>query len=190
VDALKTCLLSFSGGLDSLAAAIVLKDQGYDVTLGHIEWLIERTNFGEAQTDAALLLAGELGLPIEILATMQFPDISYAKYSWVPVCISTIMHHAGDPCVYPADKVRRFDSVAFGTDFLEVPEHDNRIRRWWLTAMQHYAYDGEVLYPLEGLERAERVALIPDRLRDMAVFCYLGPSAEEPCGVCFKCLLK
>ena len=43
----KSCLLSFSGGLDSLAAAIVLKEQGHDVTLGHIMWLIEGTNFGE-----------------------------------------------------------------------------------------------------------------------------------------------
>jgi len=185
---MKTCLLSFSGGLDSLAAAIVLKEQGYDVRLGHVVWLIQGTNFGEAQTQAAHTLAGELNLPIEILARMMFPVTSFAKYSWVPVCISTIMHHAGDPCVYPADKAHRYDSVAFGTDFLEVPEHDNRIRRWWLTAMQQYAYAGEVLYPLEGLERAERAELVPAYMREMTVACYLGPSAEEPCGVCYKCI--
>lgn len=185
---MKTCLLSFSGGLDSVAAAIVLKEQGYDVTLGHVVWLIQGTNFGEVQTQAAHTIAGELNLPIQILARMMFPVTSFAKYSWVPVCISTIMHHAGDPCEYPAHAVQRYDSVAFGTDFLEVPEHDNRIRRWWLTAMQHYAYDGEVRYPLEGLERAERAALVPAYIREMTVACYLGKSAEEPCGVCYKCL--
>ena len=185
---MKSCLLSFSGGLDSVAAAVLLKEQGYAVTLGHIRWLIEGTSFGEAQTVAAHSIAKELELPWTELAHMWFPADSFAKYSWVPVCISTIMHHAGDPCVYPAEKVRRFDSVAFGTDFLEVPEHDNRIRRWWLTAMQHYAYDGEILYPLEGMERDERAALIPKRLLDMTVSCYEGPGGVEPCGKCWKCV--
>lgn len=105
----------------------------------------------------------------------------------MPVAISTIMHHAGDPCVYPAEKALRYDSVAFGTDFLDVPEHDNHIRRWWLTAMQHYAYAGEVLYPLEGLERPERRKLVPEYMQDWTVCCYLGRSAAEPCGVCWKC---
>lgn len=184
---MKTCLLSFSGGLDSLAAAIVLKEQGYDVTLGHIVWLIQGTNYGEEQTKAAHRLAGELGMPIEILARMMFPKTSYAKFSWVPVCISTIMHHAGDPCAYPAVNVQRYDSVAFGTDFLDIEKYDNHIRRWWLAGMQDYVYDGEVLYPLEGLERSDRAALVSKRLRDMTVCCFLGPSAEEPCGVCYKC---
>lgn len=183
-----TCLLSFSGGLDSLACAIVLKEQGYDVTLGHIEWLIDGTNFGEAQTKAAHILARELGMPLEVLATMRFPETSYARYSWVPVCISTIMHHAGDPCVYPAPIVRRYDSVAFGTDFKRSAKYDNHMRQWWLAGMRDYAYDGEVLYPLDGMERSERSALVPQRQYDMTVCCYLGPSAEEPCGVCWKCV--
>lgn len=183
-----SCLLSFSGGLDSLACAIVLKERGHDVTLGHIEWLIEGTNFGEAQTKAAHRLARELGMPLVVLATMRFPAKSYAKYSWVPVCISTIMHHAGDPCVYPTAKVRRYASVAFGTDFQDSEKNDNYIRGQWLAAMRGYAYDGEVLFPLEGLERSERAALVPSRQYDMTVCCYLGPSAEEPCGVCWKCI--
>ncbi len=185
---MKTCLLSFSGGLDSLAAAIVLKEDGYDVTLGHINWDIDGTNFGQQQTLAAHRQAGELGMPLIVLADMWFPEWSFAKYSWVPVCISTIMHHAGDPCEYPANSVQRYDSVAFGTDFLDVPEHDNTIRRWWLRAMQDYIYDGEVVYPLEGLERGERRALIPQHLQDMMVCCYLGASAAEPCGTCYKCV--
>lgn len=184
----ETCLLSFSGGLDSLAAAIVLKEQGYDITLGHIQWLIDGTNFGEAQTAAALSLAHELGMPFETLACMWFPVTSYAKYSWVPVCISTIMHHAGDPCVYPAPTVQRYDSVAFGTDFKAEVKDSTHIKRQWLSAMQGYAYDGEVLFPLDGLDRRERAALIPKPLVDMTVCCYLGPSAEEPCGRCYKCI--
>lgn len=165
----------------------MLKEEGHDVTLGHIVWLIQGTNFGEEQTKAAHRLAGELNLPIEILARMMFPKTSYAKYSWVPVCISTIMHHAGDPCVYPAAMVQRYDSVAFGTDFKDAAKYDNHIRRTWMAAMLQYAYDGEVLYPLHGLERSERAALIPKHMLDMTVCCYLGPSAEEPCGVCYKC---
>jgi hypothetical protein len=84
--------------------------------------------------------------------------------------------------------VRRYDSVAFGTDFKYNPEHDNSIRRGWLTAMREYAYDGEVLFPLEGMGRRERAALIPQRQYDMTVCCFLGVSAEEPCGVCWKCV--
>lgn len=182
-----TTLLSFSGGLDSLAAAIVLKERGYDVTLGHIAWLIQGTNFGQKQTLAANRLAGELNMPLEVLARMLFPETSFAKFSWVPVSISTIMHHAGDPCEYPAPPALRYDSVAFGTDFKDIEKYDNSIRRWWLKGMQNYAYDGEVLFPLDGLERSERAALVPKHLRDMTVCCYLGPSAEEPCGVCYKC---
>jgi 7-cyano-7-deazaguanine synthase in queuosine biosynthesis len=188
---LNTCLLSFSGGLDSLACAIKLKEDGYDVTLGHISWLINGTNFGEAQTVAAYNLAEELGMPLEVLAYMGFPETSFAKYSWVPVCISTIMHHAGDPCEYPAPMVRRYDSVAFGTDFKPDAKYDNHIRRTWLAAMKGYAYDGMVLFPLEGMERSERAALIPKRQYDMTVCCYLGSADEEgrykPCGVCWKC---
>ena len=183
-----TCLLSFSGGLDSLACAIVLKERGYDVTLGHIEWLIEGHDFGLEQTCAAKGLARELGMPLETLAKMWFPVNSYAKYSWVPVCISTIMHHAGDPCEYPALPVRRYDSVAFGTDFKPGADYDNSIRGLWLKAMQGYAYDGQVLYPLEGMSRRERAALVPQRQYDMTVCCYLGLSAAEPCGVCWKCV--
>lgn len=188
-DALvKSCLLGFSGGLDSVAAAIKLRDDGYDVTLGHIEWIIDGTDFGEAQTIAAVRLAAELGMPLHILAEMRFPESSAAKYSWVPVAISTIVHHAGDPLEYPAPSVLRYDSVAFGTDFLEVPEQDNHIRRWWLTAMCRYTYKGEVLFPLEHLTtRAKRAALVPQRLLDMTVCCYLGESAAKPCGKCWKC---
>lgn len=183
-----TCLLSFSGGLDSLAAAIVLRENGYDVTLGHINWIIGGTNFGQKQTLAAHRLARELNMPLEVLAEMWFPETSFAKYSWVPVCISTIMHHAGDPCEYPAPPAQRYDSVAFGTDFKDIEKYDNSIRRWWLKGMQNYAYDGEVLFPLEGLERSQRAGLVPQRQYDMTVCCYLGRSAEEPCGVCWKCV--
>lgn len=177
-----TCLLSFSGGLDSLASAIVLKQRGYHVTLGHIVWIIEGTNFGEAQTVAAYKLARKLDMPLEVLAHMRFPEASFAKYSWVPVCISTIMHHAGDPCEYPAPKARRYDSVAFGFSIKNF-----EIKRHWMAGMQGYAYDGEVLYPVDGMERSERAALAPKYMQAMTVCCYLGPSAEEPCGVCWKC---
>ena len=180
---MSSVLLSFSGGLDSLAAAIVLKKQGYDVTLGHINWLINGTNFGEAQTVAAYNLAEELGMPLEVLAYMGFPETSFAKYSWVPVCISTIMHHAGDPCVYPARNVRRYDSVAFGLT-MESTDH---IKQNWVAAIRDYVYDGEVLFPIGDLLHNDRVTIVPQRLRDMTVCCYLGPSAEEPCGVCWKC---
>lgn len=183
-----TCLLSFSGGLDSLAAAIKLKEDGYDVTLGHIVWIIEGHDFGEEQSKAAFILARELGMPLEVLAHMRFPEASFAKYSWVPVSISTIMHHAGDPCEYPAPPALRYDSVAFGTDFKDIEKYDNSIRRWWLKGMQNYAYDGEVLFPLDGLSRRERAALVPQRQYDMTVCCYLGVSAAEPCGVCWKCV--
>lgn len=184
----KTCLLSFSGGLDSLAAAIKLKEDGYDVTLGHITWLIQGTNFGEEQTKAAHRQAEALDLNILILARMMFPEYSWAKFSWVPVCISTVLHHAGDPCEYPAKTLLRWDAVAFGTDFRPDPEYDNSIRHLWLTAMRSYIYKGEVLYPLDGLSRRERAAMVPQHLLDMTVCCYLGVSAEEPCGKCYKCV--
>lgn len=182
-----TCLLSFSGGLDSVAAIGVLKTWGYDITLGHITWLIQGTRFGEEQTKAAHRLAGELSLPIIILARMMFPEYSYAKYSWVPACISTILHHAGDPCEYPADSVRRYDAVAFGTDFLDTGLSDNSVRMGWLKAMQDYTYDGEVLFPLDGMTRPERKAIVPPALLEMTVSCYLGQDGE-PCGTCWKCL--
>ena len=182
-----TCLLSFSGGLDSLASAIVLKQRDYKVTLGHIVWTIGGTNFGEAQTEAAILLAHELALPLDVLAYMRFPEKSYAKYSWVPVCISTIMHHAGDPCEYPASNVQRYDNVAFGFSVMDHREYNFHIKRQWLAGMSEYAYGGKVLFPVDELDRSERAALVPEHMRDMTVCCYLGPSAEEPCGVCWKC---
>lgn len=157
------------------------------MTLGHINWLIGGTNFGQKQTIAAHRLARELGLPLILLAEMRFARDSYAKYSWVPVCISTVMHHAGDACVYPAPKVQRYDSVAFGFSVTDYGEHVFPIKRRWLAGMQDYIYGGEVLYPVDKLERSERAAMVPKRLRDMTVCCYLGPSAEEPCGVCWKC---
>ena len=184
----KSCLLSFSGGLDSLAAAIKLKDEGYEVTLGHITWLIQGTDFGQEQTKAAHALAEELDLPVLILGRMLFPEYSYAKFAWVPMCIATIMHHAGDPCEYPSKNAMRYDAVAFGTDFRPDPEYDNSIRYLWLMAMRAYIYGGEVLYPLDGMRDKERAALVPKRLRDMTVCCYLGRSAAEPCGKCWKCL--
>ncbi len=185
---MSSVLLGFSGGLDSLAAAIKLKQDGHDVTLGHITWLIQGTDFGEEQTKAAHRLAEELDIPILILARMMFPKYSYAKYAWVPIAIATLLHHAGDPCEYPAKSVERYEAVAFGTDFKHDPDYDNSIRWLWLAAMRMYIYRGKVVYPLEGMSRAERAELVPQRLRDMTVCCYLGKSAAEPCGTCYKCV--
>ena len=185
----KTCLLSFSGGLDSLAAACKLRDDGYDVTLGHLVWILEGSDFGEAQSGAAYRLAAELGMDIETLAHVRMPAASFAKYAWVPIAIATIMHHAGDPCVYPAENEMRFDSVAFGTDLKHDPECDNSIRWMWVAAMRLYIYGGEVLYPLDGINtRSERAALVPDHLQGVWVSCSEGERGLVPCGKCWKCL--
>lgn len=185
-----TTLLSFSGGLDSLASALLLQQTGYTVTLGHVEWIIEGTNWGQAQTQAAKDLAVELDLPFEILAKCWFPETSFAKYSWVPVCISTIMHHAGDPCVYPADQKLRYDSVAFGFDAIPFDDRDFGVKRKWIAGMQEYMYAGEVFFPTNGLYRhkGHYDRLIPKELWDMAVSCYLGPDGTIPCGDCPKCV--
>ena len=98
------------------------------------------------------------------------------------------MHHAGDPCVYPAKNKMRYDCVAFGTDFRPDPEYDNSIRYLWLQSMRAYIYQGQVLYPLDGMSRRERAALVPRRQYERTVCCYLGKSAREPCGTCWKCI--
>jgi 7-cyano-7-deazaguanine synthase in queuosine biosynthesis len=186
---MQTTLLSFSGGLDSLAAAILLKGQGFTVDLGHIEWLIEGTDFGERQTRAAHRLAAELDLPIETLAKVWIPRDSYAKFSWVPVCIATIMHHAGDACVYPAPSVQRYDNVAFGFDTIDFDDQDVSSKNKWLDGMR-YAYKGPVLTPVEDLWAVPGNirTVIPQHLWDLTVSCYQGSSAGEPCGTCFKCM--
>ncbi len=184
-----TTLLSFSGGLDSLAAAILLQQTGYTVTLGHIEWIIEGTNWGQQQSLAAQALARELDLPFEVLAKAWLPKTSFAKYAWVPFCISTIIHHAGDPCKYPEWPLLRYDSVAFGFDAEDFKKREFGVTRSWLKGMTDYCYDGAVLFPTNGMERKTGIydTLIPQKLWDMTVSCYQGTSAEQPCGVCDKC---
>lgn len=188
---MSTCLLSFSGGLDSLAAALILREHDWDVTLGHVKWLIEGTSFGENQTKAAHKLAAELEMPMEVLATMTFPATSYAKYSWVPVCISTIMHHAGDACVYPGPAALRYDAVAFGFDGVEYEGNKTGLlaKRAWMQGMKEYAYQGRVLFPCNAKSRWDGdYSMIPEKLWGMAVSCYEGVVGDGACPGCPKCL--
>ena len=103
------------------------------------------------------------------------------------MCISTIMHHAGDPCEYPAPNVRRFDAVAFGFEVTDIEKYICSIKADWLESMRH-TYDGPVHLPIDGMHRSEVVARVPEFLRELTVSCYWGRSAEEPCGRCWKCL--
>jgi len=185
-----TCLLSFSGGLDSVAAALILRRADWDVTLGHVEWLIEGTAFGVNQTKAARALAVELDMPFKVLAKMWFPIDSYAKYSWVPVCISTIMHHAGDACVYPGPKVLRYDAVAFGFDGVEYEGNKLGLeaKRGWMQGMRDYAYSGRVLFPCNAKSRWDGdYHMVPEKLWNMAVSCYQGVLGDGACPGCPKC---
>ena len=184
-----TCLLSFSGGLDSVAAAIQLERDGYDVTLGHIEWYIAGTDFGQNQTQAAQDIAKELDMPLEILAHMWFPEASYAKYSWVPVCISTIMHHAGDCCEYPGPPACRFDSVGFGFDGIPYEGDNCEFKQQWIQGMRGYAYQGDILFPNQGKSRwaGHYDDIIPKHLWDMTVSCYQGVTYGD-CPGCPKCI--
>ena len=184
-----TCLLSFSGGLDSLAAALQLESAGFDVTLGHIEWLIQGTSFGEEQTAAAKELAHELDMPLLTLASMWFPADSYAKYSWVPVCISTMMHHAGDGCVYPGPMQQRYDRVAFGFDAVPYGGDHFVTKRHWLAGMREYAYRGDLLFPNNGKSRwaGDYDSIIPMHLRALAASCYEGVGLDGVCPGCPKC---
>ena len=100
------------------------------------------------------------------------------------------MHHAGDPCVYPAYKQDRFDNVAFGYDAIDFDDEDFTVKRLWMDGMKAYAFGGQLLFPTNGMFRhkGDYDSLIPPYLWDMAVSCYLGPNGTTPCGKCPKCI--
>jgi hypothetical protein len=173
--------------MDSTASAIRLQRAGWDVTLGHVEWLIEGHDFGWRQTHAARTIANRLDMPMVTIAEVNIPLESYAKYAWMPVCIALVTHHAGDPCEYPAPKEQRYDAISFGTHLLNRGKFNHDVKRAWVQAMRDYAFSGPVLMPVEGWSRKKTTEYVPEDIRNLTVCCYQGPSVDEPCGKCYKC---
>ena len=71
--------------MDSTACAILLREQGYDVTLGYVDWETEGSTFGSLQRTAAYEVADLLKLPLDTIAKVTIPEKRHTRWCWVSV---------------------------------------------------------------------------------------------------------
>lgn len=180
----KTCLLAFSGGLDSTTSAIRLMEDGHLVTLGFVDWDITGSKLGELQRNAAKRVADKLGLELMYLASVVFPHGGKgAKWSWVQAIAAMILWEAAYP-------IMKYDAVAFGIHAdggegtWQKPQYTGQAINYTAKAVN---YTGDILYPVNGVGRQEMWEALPSDLRKIVWCCNIPTGDGNPCGSCYKC---
>lgn len=195
---MKTCLVSYSGGVDSTAVAWELMKRGYIVELGYLRWDIAGSPFGAKQHEAATKVAAALDLTLIELGHVTVPKWNPCRFSWVQCAIAMTFWQAAYP-------VKNYDAVAFGfheataEGYVYVGEgayvaggygdtFQADMFPHFIPASSHAVrYDGEILYPLAGKTRAECWDLLPDELKPLVWGCNVPKPDGSRCGRCFKC---
>lgn len=174
----KKVALMFSGGLDSTYAAWKLKQDEYAVTLFHVEWQYNNTNFNTEETASAIELAHLLELPFVSLGTVNVPvGGSEANPAMnimrVPTIGSMLICHR---------TLREYGYIGTGLHPSEEP-----IDQHWHELLQQLCDlcmpGTTVLHPADGVGRNTMGNSLPPCIRTHVYSCFRGG-----CGQCEKCI--
>jgi 7-cyano-7-deazaguanine synthase in queuosine biosynthesis len=183
---MKKVLLGFSGGLDSTVCAILLKEQGYDVTLGFLDWDMELSpQFGKLSRTAANSISKELNLPMIELAKVNIPKNRVGtSYSWIQCVFSMVLWESS---YWPGD----YDVVAFGNRFIHYQSFQNGKYNKDVAELisKVVNYEGKILFPVADMKRKDLWPLVDVKLRKMIYSCNTPLEEGESCGKCHKCLV-
>ena len=207
----KSVLIAMSGGVDSAAAALLLKNAGYDCQ-GVIMRLIDTPETESAITDAKIL-AEKMGIPLHVL------DLREDFRRRVIDNFISVYESGGtpNPCV-ECNRFLKFGALLdfcdrLGCDFLATghyarieyspaldrhlllraadPKKDQSYFLWHLTESQL----SRIIFPLGGYQKeevraiAEGAGLINARKKDSQDICFVpdGDYSKVICGLTGKC---
>lgn len=202
----KNILLAYSGGKDSTATAIWLRDHKYNVTLYHLHG-INQTYKDEWKTAQAM--AEKLKLPIVIEDIHIRGAHSYIEHPMKNMVIASRMLEYGiREGLTSQIAFGNFSTSSLNSDPFEVCGGDcNEMWRTYERVVQTIIPEFEVLTPLENMKDTLDILL---QHKDIAVGCQscIGPYRyrdylhrnnvkkynidlpEKRCGSCWKCCLE
>ena len=202
----KAVLLAFSGGKDSTATAIWLKEHGYDVTLYHLVG-INKTYKDEHWT--AGVVAEKLGLPIVFGHCYLSGNHDYVEHPMKNMMIANAMLQYGlQNKLTHRIAFGNFSTSTLEDDPFEVCGGDDR-EMWqiYTDCIRHVIPSFQIMTPLANMKDTLDILL---QKPDIAVLCQscIGPYRyrdylhrnnvrkygvqlrDKRCGSCWKCCLE